>query len=66
MLLSKLIRLIFYQLCSKFIRKENSIVFICLNIYRYVQDLYSSRFTDEESYYWTMFVSGVKFINEMI
>jgi len=43
-------------------------VFICLNIYiyRYVQDLYSSRFTDEESYYWTMFVSGVKFINEMI
>ncbi|CAF3758135.1 unnamed protein product [Rotaria socialis] len=37
-----------------------------LSIMQYVQDLYSSRFTDEESYYWTMFVSGVKFIHEMI
>ncbi|CAF0938095.1 unnamed protein product, partial [Rotaria sordida] len=37
-----------------------------LSIMQYVQDLYSSRFTDEESYFWTMFVSGVKFINEMI
>jgi len=37
-----------------------------LSINQYVQDLYSSRFTDEESYYWTMFVSGVKFSHEMI
>ena len=34
--------------------------------FRYVQDLYSSRLTDEESYFWTMFVSGVKFVHEMI
>jgi len=37
-----------------------------LSIRQYVDDLYSSRMTDEESYYWTMFVSGVTFIREMI
>ncbi|CAF1085477.1 unnamed protein product, partial [Didymodactylos carnosus] len=33
---------------------------------QYVQDLYSSRLTNEESYYWTMFVSAVRFICELI
>ncbi|CAF0784542.1 unnamed protein product, partial [Didymodactylos carnosus] len=33
---------------------------------QYVQDLHSSRLTNEESYNWTMFVSAVRFVCELI